>query len=169
MNKTGLFKALKINNFLLTLIALFLLSPVMAQPSDRQQKDCPQHKYQKNSELCEHLPNLTDEQRNKMQELRISHLKVVQPINNELKLKYAELRILTTAEKADQKAVDKKIDEIYSLKTKKAKMSQAHKQSIRALLTDEQRIIFDSRQGRAGASQKACPHEHGKRHDPPGR
>ena len=169
MKKAELFKTLKINNYLLTLIAFFLISTAVAQPAGRQQKDCPQHSYQKTSESGEHLPNLTEEQRNKMQELRIAHLKQVQPINNELKLKYAELRILTTADKTDQKAVDQKIDEIYALKTKKAKMNQAHKQSIRALLSDEQRIMFDSRQGRAGASQRTCPHEHGKRHDPPGR
>ncbi len=95
--------------------------------------------------------NLTDEQREKIDALRVQHLKEVKPYNNKLAELSVKLNTLSTADKMDSKAVDSVIDEIGGLRTKLMKLQEAHWQQIRALLTDEQRVIFDSRPlGRGG-------------------
>ncbi len=108
-----------------------------------------------NAAHCMNLPDLTDEQKTKIKELRVKHLKATLPIKNEMREKQAHLRTLTTKDKVDMNAVNTTIDEIVKLKGKMMKASNAHKQELRKILTDEQRAIFDSRPHRRG---------HGKGH-----
>mgnify|MGYP005839199893 CR=1 FL=1 len=88
--------------------------------------------------------DLTEDQMTKVKELRTKNLKEMQPIRNLMQEKKARMRTLTTSETFNQKEVDKVVDEITELTSKQMKLRIAHRQEFRSLLTDEQRVIFDS-------------------------
>lgn len=94
------------------------------------------------------IPNLTEEQTLKMDELRVKHLKEKQEIRSLLDIKRAELRSLEIADKADMKAINAKIDEISGLQNKLVKTNAAHRQEVRSLLNADQKVYFDARNGR---------------------
>ncbi|MEA2041889.1 MAG: periplasmic heavy metal sensor [Bacteroidota bacterium] len=87
--------------------------------------------------------NLTDEQDSKITELRTNHMSEMLPLKNDIKLKEAELTILTSADKADMAAINSKLDEISEIKLTLAKNREAHRQDVRSILNTEQRIKFD--------------------------
>ncbi|MTI40069.1 Spy/CpxP family protein refolding chaperone [Fulvivirga lutimaris] len=100
------------------------------------------------------LPDMTEEQKEKIKGLKISHLKVITSVENELQEKKARLNTLSSAEKVDKKTIEKTVKEIGELKTKLMLAREFHKQDVRAILTEEQRVVFD-RMGN---------HKKGKRH-----
>lgn len=89
------------------------------------------------------LPDMTEEQKEKVKELKTSFLKEISPVENELKEKEARLNTLSAAEKVDKKAIEKTVKEIGELKTKMMLAREFHKQDVRAILTEEQRVVFD--------------------------
>lgn len=91
----------------------------------------------------EAILDMTDEQKEKVKTLRISLLKDTGPIENELKEKKATLNTLSSAETVDKKAMEKIIEEIGELNTKLMLAREFHKQDVRAILTEEQRVFFD--------------------------
>lgn len=93
----------------------------------------------------EMLPNLTDTQKKQMEELRTKHLAAVTPLRNQLMEKKAHLQTLLTTATVDNKEIDKTINDIAALETSKLKEAVNHDQQIRAILTPEQRVIFDSK------------------------
>jgi Spy/CpxP family protein refolding chaperone len=111
-------------------------------------------------EKCEldFMLDLTDEQKAKIKESKTKHLKAVKPLKNKLGIYEAELKALATADKADMNAINKKIDEISSVKTDIQKSKMVHIQEIRSLLTDDQRIIFDTHFPHKGHRKGHGPH-----------
>lgn len=97
--------------------------------------------------MMKNIPDLTEEQTAKIEALKTPHMKEMLPLKNQMAEKKAQLTTLTTAEKADMDAINKKIDEIGALKTQMMKKREAHKQEIRKILTEEQRLMFDMHQG----------------------
>ncbi|MBI9069774.1 MAG: Spy/CpxP family protein refolding chaperone [Salinivirgaceae bacterium] len=110
--------------------------------------------YQQNSmnrgEYMANLLELSDEQKEKIESLRLNHQKQILPLKNELGEKQAKMRTLNTAENTDTKAINALIDEMGVIKTKMAKIRAAHKQDVRSTLTSDQRVIYDSHIGRKG-------------------
>ncbi|MCF8297230.1 MAG: Spy/CpxP family protein refolding chaperone [Saprospiraceae bacterium] len=106
-----------------------------------------------NGQHCMNLPDLTEEQQKKIKELRLKQMKAILPLKNEITEKQAHLKTLTTKEKVDMNAVNTTIDEITVVKAKMMKLKAAHQQEIRNLLTEEQRLIFDTRPARFGKGQ----------------
>ena len=101
--------------------------------------------------------DLTDTQQKAVDNLRTEHLKLVLPLKNELELKHAELNIISTADKVNMSEVNTKLDEIGAIKLDMAKKRAAHRQDIRNLLTEEQRVKFDMhspRHGKGGPGNK---------------
>ncbi len=90
------------------------------------------------------IPDLTESQKDQIEKLRTEHLKKTLPMKNEVGEKEARLRTLTTVENVDMNKVNKTIEEIGKIKTEMAKEREAHRQEIRKLLNDEQRVKFDS-------------------------
>lgn len=90
------------------------------------------------------LPNLTDEQKDQMAKLRTGNMKVMLDFRNKIQEKMARLHTLQTADKPDMSAINSTIDDIFALRAEMAKKQAAHHQKVRSLLTDEQRVIFDS-------------------------
>lgn len=93
---------------------------------------------------CQAIPDLTDEQEQKISDLRMAHMKEMNSYRSDLSIKRAELQKLQTADDADMNKINSKIDEIGKIKTEMSKSRAAHLQNVRALLTDEQRVFFDS-------------------------
>ncbi len=112
--------------------------------------------------------NLSQEQQQKMNELIIKHLKEITPLKNELKEKRARLRTLETVDKPDVNAINKTIEEIGSLQTQLMKKKSAHRLEVLSLLTDEQKVIYNSygnkkgmknfgSKGNLGFGRENCP------------
>ncbi len=91
------------------------------------------------------LPGITDKQKEEIKKIRLSGMKAMQPIKNQIGEKQAKLRTLETSSQADMKAINKVIEEISALRTAQAKLRAGNLQKIRNLLNDEQRVIFDSK------------------------
>ncbi|MCF6240543.1 MAG: Spy/CpxP family protein refolding chaperone [Bacteroidales bacterium] len=93
---------------------------------------------------CNSIPNLTAEQQTKITDLRTAHLKKMQDYRNQLAEKSVRLQTLRTAENADMKEINRIIDEIGVLRTEMMKRREQHFQNVRSLLTNEQKVFFDS-------------------------
>ena len=102
---------------------------------------------------CTDMKGLSDDQKQKMKSIDISHQKDVLQLKNQIDEKRSHLRTLETADNADMTAIDKTIDEISAFDADMMKKCAAHKQSIRAILTTEQRIHFDSKEGKMGMKE----------------
>ena len=90
------------------------------------------------------IPNLTDDQKTKIKDLRLNNIRETKVFRNQLGELKARERTLTTADKPDLKAIDSNIDEITKARGQILKAKAHFVQQVRALLTDEQRTIFDS-------------------------
>lgn len=88
--------------------------------------------------------NLNEEQIKQIEEIRLSGQKEMLPLRNLLREKNARLRTLTTSDTYDQNAIDQIIDEISKIRADMLNMRITHRQEVRMVLTDEQRIKFDS-------------------------
>ncbi|MCB0494549.1 MAG: periplasmic heavy metal sensor [Cyclobacteriaceae bacterium] len=118
-----------------------------AQPAG----DGPQKRMKQNSQVEKpimKIPDLTDAQKEKIEDIQLNTMKQVQPMKNQLMEKKAHLRTLTTAEKVNMSAINSQIDEIAQLEASIQKLQAASHQGVRNLLTDEQRIVFDAQSGR---------------------
>ncbi|HHS13446.1 MAG TPA: periplasmic heavy metal sensor [bacterium] len=93
------------------------------------------------------IPDLTEEQKKKIDELQTAHFKTIKPLQDELQEKQARFRTLSTAEKVDRKALDTLIESMGSLRIKMRKHREALHQDIRALLNENQRVWMDRRHG----------------------
>ena len=100
--------------------------------------------------FCQAIPDLTPEQEQQINELRTMQIKGMNDFRSDLGIKLAELQKLQTSENVEMDQINTKIDEIGKINTEMAKKRAAHIQKVRALLTDEQRVIFDSRHGKPG-------------------
>ncbi|MBN2011474.1 Spy/CpxP family protein refolding chaperone [candidate division KSB1 bacterium] len=124
--------------FTIAMTLLLSVSLLVAQPMGKGQRgDRGQGKGFMN------LPNLTDEQMTQMHKLRLEHQKEMLPLQTKIKTARLEMQQLMM-DQADQKTVEKKIEEIGKLKIDVAKMRYAHHLAVRNILTDEQKAVFDS-------------------------
>lgn len=97
--------------------------------------------------------DLNEEQTKQIEEIRLSGQKEMLPLRNLLREKNARLQTLTTSEKYDQSAVDQIVDEISEIRADMLSMRITHRQQIREILTEEQRIKFDAHQSNSNKRQ----------------
>jgi len=141
-------KALKAKYIMLLMAALCILtSNAFAQqtrmpPGDMEKQRMPGMNHEKHMPM---IPDLTDMQREQIDKLRTEHLKVMLPLKNQVTEKEAKLQTLSTAENIDMKAINKLIEEIGQVKIKMMKEQAVQHQKIRKLLTESQRLVFDTR------------------------
>jgi len=105
---------------------------------------------QGNGAFCNNIPGLTEEQKSKMQVLRVAHMKARQTNQNLIREKRAHLITLQTADNIDTKVINSTIDDITELQNKQWKKRSAHMVEIRKILTDEQKVYFNNHQGQKG-------------------
>ncbi|MBI5219308.1 MAG: Spy/CpxP family protein refolding chaperone [Bacteroidia bacterium] len=89
------------------------------------------------------IKGLTDEQKEKIKKMRVANRKEMMQYKNQLAEKKAHLKTLETTDNPDMTSINKTIDEMGAVKTEMLKKQAAHKQEIRKLLNDEQRLQFD--------------------------
>jgi len=146
-------KTLKIGKLLfgLMLLTAFTLSTVtVATAQNPQGKGRKAHSYKnpKGPAMLDKIPGLTQTQKEQIKKLHTALMKDIMPLQNNIGEKRAHLRTLSTAEKPDMKAINSLIDEIFTLKATIQKKRMKFMQDVRALLTDEQRVMFDQHSGR---------------------
>ncbi len=134
-------KATIFSQVVIITFALLITGTTLAQPLDEDDRSPDKSKRQHQMQI----PDLTDEQQEQIKNLKVNHLETILPLQNELKEKEARLHTLSTAENADMQSINSLIEEIGSIKTQMKKGKAAHHQSIRQLLTDDQRILLDAR------------------------
>jgi len=136
-------KTIKFKHSVLALLVLALLvGGAYAQPGAKGIKDITQR-----GPTMEHfpkIPDLTEKQQEEMKKLQTDHMKEMLPLKNQIREKEAHLLTISTGDNVDMKKVNSAIEEIGALKIQMEKKRAAHRQEIRNLLTDEQRVIFDS-------------------------
>lgn len=87
---------------------------------------------------------LTDEQKEKMADLRLQSQKETLSYKNVIREKKAKMRTLSTGENYDVNELNKLVDEISDLEASVKKVMVKNRGEMRALLTEDQKIIFDS-------------------------
>lgn len=148
-------KLINLKSAALVLLVTMVSSQLYSQPGPGKQKfdnrerrqEC---RFHDDSLRCPRggmMPDLTPEQEKVIKKSKLSFQKEASQLKNQIAEKKARLRTLSTAEKPDQAAIDKIIDEIAALKAQLDKKRSRHQQEIRAVLTDEQKVIFDSKKG----------------------
>jgi Spy/CpxP family protein refolding chaperone len=111
--------------FLAALVSVLLILPVAsAQPWG-------------NGKMADKL-NLTDQQMEQMQNLKMQAQKQLIPRNADLKLAQLELKEIMMKSKVDEKAAQAQIDKISAIKTSIAKLKMQNMLAMRKVLTDEQ-------------------------------
>ncbi len=88
--------------------------------------------------------DLSDEQSQKIETIHTNGKKSMLTFTTKIAEKEARLQTLVTADDYDSKAVNKVITEISELQKDRMLTKYAHHQKIRELLTDEQRVKFDT-------------------------
>lgn len=127
--------------FILTLIfSGLLITSSFAQPPGKKGGPHPGME----ERFFDKLPGITEKQIEQIKDLKTKHMKEVLPLRNQIGEKKAHLQTISTGDKVDLDKVNKTIEEISSIKLSMAKMRAAHKQQIRQVLTEDQRVVFDS-------------------------
>ena len=98
-------------------------------------------------------PSLTEQQKDQMKELRMAHLKEVQPIQNEMRELKARYETLTTAANPNMAEINKNIDAQSAAMNKLMKARASHQQDVRKIFTEEQRLFNDMNRGQGGRFQ----------------
>lgn len=91
---------------------------------------------------------LNEEQKTKIKGIKMSAYKEMQPLKNQLGELKAKQKSLTTSDRIDMNAINQNIDEMEKIKSKIEKINVASRIQVRALLTDEQKMWFDSNKGK---------------------
>lgn len=137
----------------LSILAIILLcgSMAIAQPKQGAMKGKQRNMEQRIEKRADKCPlGLTEEQQEQVKAQKIKSEKQILALENQIREKKARLRTLETADKADLKAINSTIEEIGKLKMEKEKIEAADRQFIRSMLTEEQRLMFDSRDRKHG-------------------
>jgi Spy/CpxP family protein refolding chaperone len=146
-------------------LAMFLSVLTVAAFTQTQSGKCIKASQQTGCQRA--IPDLTDEQEAAISKLKVEHLNVMTTYKAELGVLKAELNKLEITDPIDQKAIDSKIDQVMAVKTKMAKEGSKHRQSVRNLLTEDQKVFFDAQPGRGqrkhsgpkGNGKGACPYK----------
>ena len=91
------------------------------------------------------IPGLSDSQRETLNKMHLEHQKKVRQMHAAIGEKRAHLNTLRLADKYNKGEVNATIDEIAALRADLMKANEAHRQSVRAELNDEQKAWFDSK------------------------
>jgi Spy/CpxP family protein refolding chaperone len=89
------------------------------------------------------IPGLTEDQQKKVQALDLETEKAILPVRAQIEVKTAELKSLALSENPDKSAIDKKVEDIGTLRTQIMKKKIQNKLAVRAILTPDQRVEFD--------------------------
>lgn len=133
---------MKKSNFLL--IASFLLIAFFAGVNTLQAQEQKDDQMNATPESGCMIPDLTDSQRAALKDLRLEHQKKMMLFQAKLEEKKAALNTLRLADRPDTKAINQIIDEFVVIQGDLMKEKEAHMQSVKSKLTDEQKLWFNA-------------------------
>jgi Spy/CpxP family protein refolding chaperone len=102
------------------------------------------------NQSCQGIPNLTDQQQEQIQGLRVDHMKEMTDFRNQLNEKRARLRTLETKDDPNMETINQVIEEMGAIRINMQKNTATHRQEVRKLLSEEQKAYYDSRMMRCG-------------------
>lgn len=113
-------------------------------------------------EICAEL-NLTAEQQQKIEALRLAHQKEMVPLRADIQLAKLELEELVRAGDTSKK-LDAAIKKVNDLKAKQFEKQVKHRMDVANILTDEQKAIWRTHCRAYGMESRFrnCGEEHGK-------
>lgn len=97
------------------------------------------------NQSCQMIPDLTEDQQTQINTLRVANMKQMNVFRNQMNELRAKKQTLMTSDNANMKEMNSVIDQITAVKNQKMKASAKHRLDVRNLLTDEQKVYFDSR------------------------
>ena len=107
---------------------------------------------------------LSDDQRQRLEDVHYRHLKKVIPMQSDLRLAALDLRHLMHAENPDARAIDAQIDKIASMRASVGKARVASLLEARAILTPEQRKMWRDHAAMGGMrGMRGAPGARGRR------
>jgi Spy/CpxP family protein refolding chaperone len=121
--------------FVLTFVLLLSIQLVFAQRGD---EEGPPY-----GDRAGKMLNLSDEQKSKIEDLRLTFQKQKLPLQSKIQELRNDLKLELTKDNYDEKKVDQTLDQIGALKKEMYKKRINHMRSVRNLLTDEQKKKFD--------------------------
>ncbi len=93
-------------------------------------------------EYCQMIPDLTEEQEEAIRELRLEQMERNTHHRNQMdELRVRKRNIMTGTTSGDAEEV---IDDMTELRNTQMKENVRHREAVRALLTEDQRVIFDN-------------------------
>jgi Spy/CpxP family protein refolding chaperone len=132
--------------FSFLLVLSLFAAPLVAQPNNNEGME----EHHKNG-IGREIPGLSEEQAKKIEALHISFQKEMLSLKNQMAELKAHKRTLSTTDKVDMKAIYANIDAITQVQNQIMKKGEDHRQQVRSILTDEQRLRFDLKnEGRDG-------------------
>jgi Spy/CpxP family protein refolding chaperone len=93
---------------------------------------------------------LSEEQQSKIETLRLDLMNKNLPLKNQLDEMRAKMKSLQTGDNQSLKDINKLIDDMSAVQAQIRKNAAAHRLDVRALLTDDQKVLFDAHQGWRG-------------------
>lgn len=159
-------KTQRIKKVTVLVVVLLMIGGVNLQAQNRRSYS-EQDKTQKQYGMCQILPDLTEDQETKISALKLSHLKEMNASKNQINELRAKKRTLITADSPDTKAINALIDNITEEQNKVMKANTKHRLDVRNLLTDDQKVYFDSMPMRGHGHGRRGRHfgNHGYRND----
>ncbi len=126
---------------IIPLIACLLLigSAAMAQPAPPPPKPPQQVPGMRMMQML----NLTQEQRDKMMDMRLQMAKDMLPLRTQMDNLRSDLKLTLTADNFDQKKVNKTIDQISDVRKQMTLKMIQHMRGVRNMLTPDQQKKFD--------------------------
>ncbi len=143
------------------ILVLGLSLSVMAQQNYRRQ--IPQRSMMAHSPM--QLLDLTEEQKDQIKEVRLAHIKDVQPMKDEVKINRFKVDALLKTDDPDMKEIVSLVEADGKLLTQIQVKSIEQKIKVRSLLTDEQKIIYDAQSERMDKRRAMALH-YGHRRTP---
>ena len=136
------------------IIVLGLSLSVMAQPNYRGQMQHPSMRAQSGLNILD----LSEEQKEQMKEIRLAHLKDVQPLKDEVKINRVNINVLLKNDDPDMKEIVNLVETNGKLLTQIQVKSIEQRINVRNLLTDDQKIIFDAHSEKMGKRRALTQH-----------
>lgn len=157
-------KIQKINkNLAIALVAIIITGTQLSygqSPQNKQQNYAVQKQGRGRGNCLNNL-NLSETQKSEIDKLKFEHKKKMLVLKTSLMEKKAHFNTLKIQEFPDMKAINTTIDEMSSIKNKMMKTNIAHKMAIRALLDEEQKVIFNEHQIAYGGKGHKNAHGYG--------
>ncbi len=119
-------------------------------------------------EYCLMVPDLTEEQKEQLGQLRLEHLESSTLHRARMDELRAKMRRLN-AERADQEEINSVIDEMTDLRNQQMKEGVQHRNDIRSALTEEQRAVYDRQTSLRGPSSRQAAVRGDRLRSPAGR